>query len=322
MQLQLETSGCIIAMLMPIIGEHFNSLKTLRALSMCSKAIHMSVHGNADIVRETTKKMSVMSTKDVRKLFMLPATTFIPLALGQPLPSYPWERVPHRYSAFDAFQIAMVAHGGITKFPRVFANRQVRSTAMKLAWAVKNERIEDDRLRRIDEVSTIKLSLSIVNGGRFTRTHSPIWYEIFGTVEPMNQNYCDQKLMTIHKKPSGPDEDDVKFKELVRRDMFERDKLSHEEKLSILAYNIGYEHWFSHYTTARELLASTDRFNIQIRSVAFLFPLPEIWPWVSNVPIRNIGEFSYYDIPALYLQWRTDHDALYEDRPAPPVVQG
>jgi hypothetical protein len=306
----LDTSDNIIAMMMPIIAENFKSLKTLNLLTRSSKSLRVSIYGDEALVRDITKRMSLMSRIDVRKLFLLTASTFVPFAAVQEKPFYPWSRVFPKCSAFDAFKISMEVHENIPALTLAFERRQVRSKAMKIVWTAKSNRAAEAYKQRREEIAQIRLDLFMEPQHGHFHTHSEIHYEMYGTFRPLNSVYRDKKLMMIHKKPTPTDED-IKVVELYKREMHEPTNLSHGEKLSILACNIGFEHWLANFTPHRELCHSVTRISGIAHPIDFLFQLPDVWPWIENVSACNIGEFQYDQIPVLYQQWRTEHDTLY-----------
>ncbi|KAJ1482415.1 hypothetical protein T484DRAFT_1747630 [Baffinella frigidus] len=312
--MQLDTSQNIIAMMMSIIGENFESLQTLSLLARTSKLVHTSVYGDESLVRNITKMMPLMPRKAVRKLFVLTESTFVPFAAVQEKPIYPWSRVILRCSAFDAFKVAMEVHKNIPSMVRAFERRKVRSNTMKRVCAMKAERkLQIYRERRADVVE-IRSDLVMIPQRDHFPTHSEMHYVIHGIVRGLNGVYRDKKLMMIHMKPN-PSESDIACVELYKREMRDPDSLSHKEKMAILSCNIAFEHFLSNYTSHREMYISVVHLGGAAHPIDFLYPLPDNWPWVANTPIRNICEFQYDEVPAMYRQWRAAHDTLYEDEP-------
>ncbi|KAJ1471161.1 hypothetical protein T484DRAFT_1845260 [Baffinella frigidus] len=312
--MQLDTSENIIAMMVSIVVDNFGSLQTLGLLARSSKSLHASVYGDKSLVCNVAKRLPLMPLKAVRKLFTLTEKTFVPCAAVQPPLLYPWSRVFLRYSAFDAFQIAMDVHKDIPSMTHAFERRQVRSNAMKLVWKLKTERAAEERRQRRVDIATIRSDLRMIPQRDHFPTPSEVYYEIHGVVRGLNGVYRDKKLMMIRMK-SNPSDADIACEELYKREMYHPERLSHTEQMSILSCNIAFEHFLSNYTSHREMYFAIIRLGGVAHPIDFLYPLPEEWPWLVHMPSRTIGEFQYDEVPALYRRWRTEHDVLYEDMP-------
>jgi hypothetical protein len=311
----MDSAENVISMMVPIITENFKSLKTLNLLARSSKSLSTSIYGDKALIRDITKRMPLMTRIEIRKLFLLAPNTFVPFAAIQEQPSpYPWSRTFLKCSAFDAFALSMDVHESIPALARAFDRRQVRSNAMKLVWVAKTRRVVDACRQRSEELVQIRADLAMVHQRDHYRTWSEITYSIEGTLRRLNGVYRDKMLMKIHNKPS-PTNEDTKTVELYKREKHNPGSLSHTEKLCILSANVAYEHWLSNFTSHRELSISVTRLTGIVHPIDFLFPLPDIWPWVDGTPTFNIGGFKYNEIPELYIKWRTEHDVFYEDEP-------
>jgi hypothetical protein len=312
--MQIDTAENVIALLIPVIAENFNSLETLNLLARTSNTLRRSVSGDMRLASLVVKQMPQMLKTTLRQLFVLPPKCDIPFAAIQDKkPLYPWSRVVLCCNVSTAFAIAMRTHTDIPTMAAAFNRRQVRSDAMKRAWHRRNGRAEEARQQRRVDITQIRADLSIVPG-RHLMTVGQMNYTIYGIVKPMNAVYRDKRLMAIHTARGVITQEDQQFIDVAQKDKTgTAAALSHTERLLVLKCNIAWEHYLQNYSNHRELSMTVMRFdNAHTHPIEFLFPLPLIWPWVNQDPVYAIGNFQINLVPTMWTNWREKHDALYQ----------
>jgi hypothetical protein len=310
--MQQETSEHVIALLLPVIADNFKSLKTLNLLARTSNTLRRSVSGDLRLATLVVNNMPQLSKIILRTLFVLSPKCDIPFAAIQDKkPMYPWSRFVPCCNASTAFAIAMRIHTDMPSMAAAFNRRQVRSDAMKRAWHRRNERKVEARRQRFVDVTQILAELSIAPRGHMTRSEAH--YRINGIVRNMNGVYRDKKLMSIHKAPGVITQEDQHFIDVARKDKTGTAAMSHTEHMLVLKCNIAWEHYIMNYSNHIELTTAVARLHTaQPLALEFLFPLPEIWPWVNQDPAYAVGGFQINLIPMMLRTWREQHDTLYE----------
>lgn len=313
-------SSLALSVLENVLGDiapHFDSIRTLCMLAGTCHSLRELVQSYPQLYESILQHATPMNKSTVRWLFLLPQHIPLqPLTLAQvpfakrmecieSLPqrvrtqiivssSSALQRVLPRYSAAQAFSLAISKYGSMRGIAKAFHLRARRSEAQRAAWRQKQHRQLQLREARAREVESLRDELFITGttppvsmqpqraGAGAYRSFAEIMYETDGSLYAMNSAYVRHQLTRIRRVMG--DGFVSEFEKIASKAVNAFELLTADEKRYVLKHNIAWEYYLYNYTNYRELMRTI---NAAIPT-EFLFPLPRTWPWVLHpTPISS-----------------------------------
>jgi hypothetical protein len=196
----LDTAEHVIALLLPVIVENIDSLRSLNMLTRTNKSLRLTAV-DVRLVQSVVANMPAATRAVLRKLFVLSVKVALPCMM-LPCPYAVFRLVP-RCSVVEGFRRAMVVHTSIGGIAKAFHVRQRRSVAMKLVWKTRKEEMQRLwRARRCD-VEQILNDLFMIPSFSHVTTNAEVSYMGYGIVSRLGNVYRDKRKLPFVPVPAA-----------------------------------------------------------------------------------------------------------------------
>jgi hypothetical protein len=186
----ISTPEDIIVMLLSVIVNNVDSLKTLNILMRTSKSLRLAA-SDPRFIPNVISRMPSSSKEVLHKLFVLSEKVSLPFVM---LPSlYNHTRLTRQCSVMEAFRVAVIVHEGVRGIASAFHRRHRRSLAMKLVWKNKKKEAYCKWQERRRDVEQIHQDLFIIPSSDHVITDAAMFYMALGEVGPLSPVYRDQR---------------------------------------------------------------------------------------------------------------------------------